>query len=83
MAKKASAKGLSTPQEIKVGPRSRPYLLVILFLDSELFSVSLHPDIESLSYWRLDESIDGRDVPGKDRILSGTYQLYCISNKRW
>ena len=43
-AKKASAEGRSPPQELEVGPRSGPYLLVILescILDINSFNVAL------------------------------------------
>ena len=36
-AKKASAEGRSPPQELEVGPRSRPYLLVVLKEEKILF----------------------------------------------
>ena len=35
-AKKASAEGRSPPQELEVGPRSGPYLLVLLIMGLSL-----------------------------------------------
>ena len=44
-AKKASAEGQSLPQELEVGPRSGPYLIVIYKLDTSLYKMRC-----SLSY---------------------------------
>ena len=51
-AKKASAEGRSPPQELEVGPRSRPYLLVFIKAVSPISSVFLElaRDTEHLEF---------------------------------